>query len=788
MHPSNTDAILLRVESLPTLAPVAARLLSLSSADDADFDEIIRLIEADPALTSRLLSLCRRASTGAAQPVSTVRRAVVLLGLEALQAAVLSVQVVELMRRPPGSEPRTESHAPLADGFDADGHWRHALAVASAAELLAERHKDLRINPSEAFTAGLLHDIGKLALAWILPRSYARVLAVAAQRRAPLAIIESELLGIDHHLVGKRLGEHWGLPHALLDPIWLHAADEASISTVRRPELVRLVAAANALAHELHIGFSGSSAPPPPREHTTASARLNPERTAEAAALLHAAVARRCHDLGLGDISGPGLVLDSIALANARLAHLHGLAFARASAADFHKRLLASVASFAQPLPSGAGHAEILARFAAALESLTAPGETLAIHQHAPGAPWSLLRLGKGGLLTSAATLPPPCPDLRALSTDGAIGDAATLATFLTAHLPASLAEINIRALRPLWLIPAQHGSGAALILHDRLLPLPADAPLAPGASILAPLVAVASAALAAAATAEGSRRLGERLALANAQLAREQSDRAARESMARLGELTAGAAHEMNNPLTAVSARAQALLSRLTTPKDRDDAAAIAAAAHQLSDLLTRLHTLARPPRPAPRPCRLADVLTRAVSLGRAQAKPARAPHRADTAEISLSVRPPDATLSTDPALLSQAIAELIANALEAGSATRTPGTAPVRIQAALDGQRLTIAVIDSGPGLSAAAQRHAFDPFFSDKPAGRQTGLGLSLCRATLSGLSGSIDLGPNPGASGGTCAQITLPLAPVAAIGPAHAPAAQPSLAAEPAARAA
>ncbi|MBY0307841.1 MAG: HDOD domain-containing protein, partial [Phycisphaerales bacterium] len=94
MHPSNTDAILLRVESLPTLAPVAARLLSLSSADDADFDEIIRLIEADPALTSRLLSLCRRASTGAAQPVSTVRRAVVLLGLEALQAAVLSVQVV----------------------------------------------------------------------------------------------------------------------------------------------------------------------------------------------------------------------------------------------------------------------------------------------------------------------------------------------------------------------------------------------------------------------------------------------------------------------------------------------------------------------------------------------------------------------------------------------------------------------------------------------------------------------------------------------------------------------
>src|SRR5262245_25709212 len=92
------ELILRELDSLPTLAAAATRLLEITSADDADLGEVIRLIETDPAMTAKVLSLCSRAALGVAQPVTTVQRAVVMLGLEAVRAAVLSVQVVDWMK------------------------------------------------------------------------------------------------------------------------------------------------------------------------------------------------------------------------------------------------------------------------------------------------------------------------------------------------------------------------------------------------------------------------------------------------------------------------------------------------------------------------------------------------------------------------------------------------------------------------------------------------------------------------------------------------------------------
>ncbi len=762
---SHVETILGRIDALPTLSPVAARLLAVSGADDADFDEIIGLIEADPTLTARLLSLCRRAATGAAQPVSTVRRAAVLLGLEAVQAAVLSVQVLDLMRAPVGSEEPGTGAPQLAAGFDAPGFWRHALAVACAAEHLAECHKPLRVNPGEAFTAGLLHDLGKLSLAWVLPRSYARVLHEAQARRADLGPIEAALLGIDHHLAGKRLGEHWGLPHALLDPMWLHAGDEASIATVRRPELVRLVSAADALARELHIGWSGSCGVPVARTEACARAGLPAGAAEEAARGLHARVARRADDLGLDSAGEPALVLDSLARANTRLSTLHAAAAARAGHALVQARVLGAVEDMARSAGHG-GPLDVLARLAAALDAVAGPGEAVALHQPGPHEPWTALRLGRAGAVLSAGTLATPCPHLRSLAGDGGIGDAATLVNFLAAHLPASFAEVEVRSLRPLWLLPVQPADGAALLLHDRAV-APVD-----GRSPLAPLAAVAAAALAAAGVADGSRRLGERLAAANAQLAREQAERSRRESMARLGELSAGAAHEMNNPLTAISARAQAMLGRLTTPKDRDDASAIAEAAVRLTDLVSTLHDLARPPAAHVRACRLADVLAEGVRLGRAKARPAprragRGAARVDQFEVNVQMRPAGTVIDTDPALLARALAELVANAIEAGPGGGGSAEHAVRVVAQCGGagesREVVISVFDGGPGLSDHALRHAFDPFYSEKPAGRQAGLGLPVCRALVERLGGGVSLncgGASVGAAArGTCAEIRL-----------------------------
>src|SRR2546423_6331964 len=136
------ELILRQVDNLPTLSPIATRLLEIGNVEDADLDKIVEIIESDPPLTARLLGLCRRADKGLGDRITTVRRAVVMLGLEAVQAAVLSVAVYELMAgySPDSSGVDTVATVGSAHPFDRVGFWRHSIAVASASELIAEAH------------------------------------------------------------------------------------------------------------------------------------------------------------------------------------------------------------------------------------------------------------------------------------------------------------------------------------------------------------------------------------------------------------------------------------------------------------------------------------------------------------------------------------------------------------------------------------------------------------------------------------------------------------------------
>jgi two-component system cell cycle response regulator len=162
------ELILQSLEGLPTLPTVAIQLLEATGSRSSTTGEIVRLIESDPALTTRIMKLVHRAELGAGPGVNTVERAVILLGLEAVRDAVLAVSVFEVFQSP-GVRPGT---------FDRDEFWKHCIAVACGAELLAESMaksggRGPRVDPSEAFICGLLHDLGKVALDAALPKSFA---------------------------------------------------------------------------------------------------------------------------------------------------------------------------------------------------------------------------------------------------------------------------------------------------------------------------------------------------------------------------------------------------------------------------------------------------------------------------------------------------------------------------------------------------------------------------------------------------------------------------------------
>jgi signal transduction histidine kinase len=278
------------------------------------------------------------------------------------------------------------------------------------------------------------------------------------------------------------------------------------------------------------------------------------------------------------------------------------------------------------------------------------------------------------------------------------------------------------------------------------------------------------AAAIAASAQHEGAKRLGEQLAESNRALVETQDALARRQALASLGEITAGAAHEMNNPLTVISGRSQILAAALTDMHQRRMAQQIVEQSHVLSDLITALREYSAPGAPNPAPVDLNALLATAVEEARSAhasrrrggesgdasspAQNRRTEQTASLPAIQVVVEPGLPLAWLDAEQMGRAIRELVRNALESESCTH------VEVRAQIDpvNDRLRVQVVDDGSGLSHHALAHAFDPFFSAKPAGRQPGLGLSQARRIVEAHGGQITLENAP--NGGAVAIIRLP----------------------------
>src|SRR5271163_2864597 len=111
------ELILQQLEELPTLPAVAVRVLEVTGRDDSSMTDVVRLLESDPSLTTRLLQLCRRAELGVRGEVATVERAVSLLGFEAVRSSVLALSVFQTL---------SKNQAPGGGHFDREAFWKHS--------------------------------------------------------------------------------------------------------------------------------------------------------------------------------------------------------------------------------------------------------------------------------------------------------------------------------------------------------------------------------------------------------------------------------------------------------------------------------------------------------------------------------------------------------------------------------------------------------------------------------------------------------------------------------------
>ncbi|MHC4127574.1 MAG: HDOD domain-containing protein [Planctomycetota bacterium] len=729
------ELILQQLESLPTLSPIAVRLLQLTTAEDADAKEVIQLVSSDPALAARVLKLCRCHARGRASIVTSVDRAVLLLGFEAVRCAVLSVQVFELFDGLPSAGGEVHGQQPV---FNRHMFWEHSLAVAVACELIVESTRLRgRIDRSEAYISGLLHDLGQLALHLIMPSSFDRVAELAEGQGVVLDQACRRLIGIDSHTAGKRLAEHWHLPNSLGDVLWLHGQPFNTLPDLPHRDIIEVVSLADAVVRRQHITTVGHG--PRAEDLGVMCGHLGIDEAVvdEIVPKLHDEVRVRAEALGLNVHTTSEMLLQSISRANEVLGRLNATIRQRAGAADAQAKVLRAIADFHAEAMPGGSLSTVLGKVVRSVAATFAEGFFGMLYQARVSEPWQFFQFSSDGRVLRSDLIERPFSTaaVEDLGDDmhvsmKALGLLPWLSDFLGDA--DNLQEVRLLALKCGWGV-------SAVLLHeypvdDRAERLHLEA-----------LSRTWGAAIAAAAQHQGAKRLGEELAETNRMLTDTQDELARSKAMAAAGEIAAGAAHEMNNPLAIISGRSQLLVQRLEDPELKAMAGQIVQRSHELSDMITAMRSISEPASPNMRPVDLGDLLRALVNeICR---------KNTENRELTLALEEDLPQVNVDPSQIARAVQELIRNAFEADP------SAEVVVRVQIDGldDRLRIQVTDNGPGLSEHTLAHAFDPFFSDKPAGRQPGLGLALARRFVEAHHGRLTLGNGP--AGGAVATIWL-----------------------------
>lgn len=205
------------VRRLPTLPALLQQLLAELHDIDTDIHQLEERISSDPALTTRILKMANSPFYNNRSEVVSVGRALVILGFKTVSNLVLATS----FRGPMTITGRTP-------GYEMNGIFRHSLASGICCQRLGQILPAVRAHKDELFVAGLLHDIGRIALAGFY-RDQLELFEKMDEGSMSCAV-ESELLGLDHTDAGRLVVEHWGLPEEFLAPVTRHHEDPEALA------------------------------------------------------------------------------------------------------------------------------------------------------------------------------------------------------------------------------------------------------------------------------------------------------------------------------------------------------------------------------------------------------------------------------------------------------------------------------------------------------------------------------------------------------------------------------
>ncbi len=232
------------VDRMPSLSTTVSKVLEICSRPDTAPNDLNKVISLDPVLTGQVLKLINSAYYSLVNKVTSLTRAIIMLGLNTVKNLALSTAIIRCV-----GQTKKSRILPIRK------FWEHSIGVGVLAKLLAQEQDIPLGEREEYFVAGLLHDLGKIPFG----DEYADVLRLARSEGCDLLAVERETLEVDHQETGQLIAEKWTLNQAITESIIYHHTPEQASEPFQR--LVATVALADAYVCLFDIGYAGNMYP-----------------------------------------------------------------------------------------------------------------------------------------------------------------------------------------------------------------------------------------------------------------------------------------------------------------------------------------------------------------------------------------------------------------------------------------------------------------------------------------------------------------------------------------------
>lgn len=228
--------VVAQLDTLPSFPSLYFDIMKELDSEDPSLERVAAIVAEDPGMTVKLLQIVNAASLGLARRFTNPVEAVQQLGIAAVQSLALSAHVFTCFENR------------KLKGFSVTQLWDHSVSTARIARRILELERVDHALAEDAYTAGMLHDIGKLMLVNNLPEPFQRALDLAREKDVSQLDAEQEVFGANHAGIGAYLLGLWGLPTTIVEAVAFHHQPSRSDVTTLGPLLA--VHIANALAHE----------------------------------------------------------------------------------------------------------------------------------------------------------------------------------------------------------------------------------------------------------------------------------------------------------------------------------------------------------------------------------------------------------------------------------------------------------------------------------------------------------------------------------------------------------